>query len=155
MIQPNKSASQRRGAVIVPLRSSRPLARRGSALFRWRRDTSTAKSQMKSTQKIFRLTWPCCFIAVFIFQAGFSCSLAAEAPPSQARHGSGTLTPVEAAKVAARLANDECERLYKKRPFTAKPYRAIRKGDRYRWGRLDVTGPGGFLFLELLESHLR
>jgi hypothetical protein len=104
----------------------------------------TAKSQMISIQKNLRLTWLCCFLAVLMFQAEFSRSLAAEAPAPQARQGSGTLTPVEAAKLAARLANDECERLYKKRPFTAKPYRAVRRGDRYRWGRLDVTAPGGF-----------
>jgi hypothetical protein len=100
-----------------------------------------------------RLRWPCCFLVVLLFQAEFSCSLAAEVPAPQARQRSGTLTPVEAAEVAARLANDECERLYKKRPFTAKSYRAVRKGDRYRWGRLDVTGRGGFSALVTLATN--
>jgi hypothetical protein len=54
------------------------------------------------------------------------------------------LTRSEAGKLAASLANDECERLYKKRPFAARRFSVVEKADRYRWGRLDVTAPGGF-----------
>ena len=54
------------------------------------------------------------------------------------------LSPPEAAQLAARLANDECERLYQKRPFAADQKPAVLKGDEYRWGGLDVGGPGGF-----------
>jgi hypothetical protein len=54
------------------------------------------------------------------------------------------LTPGEAARLAASLANDECERLYKKRPFTVWRLGAVEKGNRYRCGRLDVTAPAGF-----------
>jgi hypothetical protein len=53
------------------------------------------------------------------------------------------LTRGAAAELAARLANDESERLYKKRPFTAKQHPAVLQGDSYRWGRLDPGGPSG------------
>src|SRR4051812_7586845 len=51
-----------------------------------------------------------------------------EVPTLMARETSGPplassrkeLTPAAAAKLAASLANDECERLYKRRPFAAK-----------------------------------
>lgn len=54
------------------------------------------------------------------------------------------LSQTQATKLAVELANDECERLYKKRPFTLKRIHAVQHNDRYRWGRLDVTGQGGF-----------
>jgi hypothetical protein len=53
------------------------------------------------------------------------------------------LSPGAAAELAAKLANDESERLYKKRPFTAKQHPAVLEGDLYRWGRLDPGGPSG------------
>src|ERR1051325_1975935 len=49
----------------------------------------------------------------------------------------------QAAQVAARLANDKCERLHKTRPFTPGQHAAVLEGDVYRWGRLDERGPGG------------
>jgi hypothetical protein len=56
----------------------------------------------------------------------------------------GRLLPAnEAAKLAARLANDQCERQYRKRPFTAEQHPAILQDGMYRWGGLDVGGPGG------------
>ncbi len=54
-----------------------------------------------------------------------------------------TLTPTQAAIRAARLANDECERLHQRRPFTAEQYAAVLEGDVYRWGRLDEGGRDG------------
>ena len=54
-----------------------------------------------------------------------------------------TLTPIRAAILAARLANDECERRHKKRPFTPEQYAAVLEGDVYRWGRLDEGGRDG------------
>ena len=54
-----------------------------------------------------------------------------------------TLTPTQAAILAARLANDECERRHKKRPFTPEQYAAVLEGDVYRWGRLDEGGRDG------------
>ena len=53
------------------------------------------------------------------------------------------LSPSAAAELAAKLANDECERLHQKRPFTAQQHAAVLKDDIYRWGRLDPGGPSG------------
>lgn len=45
--------------------------------------------------------------------------------------------------LAAKLANDECERLYQKRPFKAEQHAPILEGNLYRWGRLDPGAPSG------------
>jgi hypothetical protein len=54
------------------------------------------------------------------------------------------LSPNEAAQLAARLANEECERRFHRRPFVAGQYPAVLRDGAYRWGGLDVAGPGGF-----------
>jgi len=54
------------------------------------------------------------------------------------------LSAQAAAKLAARLANDQCERQYRKRPFAAEQHPAVLNDDVYRWGGLDVGGVGGF-----------
>lgn len=54
------------------------------------------------------------------------------------------LTADEAAQLAARLANDQCEGQYHKRPFVAEQYAAMLQDSRYRWGGLDVGGRGGY-----------
>ena len=46
------------------------------------------------------------------------------------RQATGALTPSAAAALAAKLANDECDRLHKKRPFTAEQYTAVLEGDK-------------------------
>jgi len=51
--------------------------------------------------------------------------------------------PGNVTELAAKLANEECERLYSKRPFKATQHKAVLEGDSYRWGRLDPGGPGG------------
>jgi len=53
------------------------------------------------------------------------------------------LSANEAAQLAAKLANDQCERQYRKRPFTAGQHSALLEDGIYRWGGLDVGGPGG------------
>ncbi len=61
-----------------------------------------------------------------------------------ARHaGHHGLSPTQAAQLAARLANDECYRLYQKRPFKPEQHRAVWEGDEYRWGGLREGAPGG------------
>ncbi len=50
----------------------------------------------------------------------------------------------EAAGLAARLANDQCERQYRARPFLPEQYPADLHEGTYRWGGLDVGGPRGF-----------
>jgi hypothetical protein len=54
-----------------------------------------------------------------------------------------TLSPTQAAVLAARLANDECQRRDQKRPFVPEQYAAVLKGNVYRWGRLDEGGRDG------------
>ncbi len=54
------------------------------------------------------------------------------------------LPPEEAAKLAARLANERCEQQYRKRPFAPEQHSASLTNGLYRWGALDVGGPGGF-----------
>jgi hypothetical protein len=53
------------------------------------------------------------------------------------------LSAEEAAQLAAKLANDHCERQYRKRPFAAEQHSAVLEDGIYRWGGLDVGGPGG------------
>ena len=54
------------------------------------------------------------------------------------------LSPTDAAQLAAKLANDECERLYKRRPFAAGQHPAVQGEGKYHWGGLDVGAPGGY-----------
>jgi hypothetical protein len=73
--------------------------------------------------------------------AALPASSAAEDP---AATPSAHLSSEEAASLAAKLANDACDRLYKRRPFTSAQYPIDFVGDRFRWGRLDPGGEGGF-----------
>jgi hypothetical protein len=68
-------------------------------------------------------------------------------------HGVHELSPDEARRLeselnaaitAAKLANDECERIYGKRPFSGGLYRAELRGNTWCWGRLDPAGVDGF-----------
>ncbi len=63
------------------------------------------------------------------------------APASAARR---VLPAGEAATLAARLANDQCERQYRTRPFLPEQHPALLQEGTYRWGGLDVGGPRGF-----------
>ena len=68
------------------------------------------------------------------------------------------LSAGEAADLAARLANDECHRLYQRRPFKAEQHAAVLQGGEYRWGRLNEGAPGGYSALvtfRLDGSHPR
>jgi hypothetical protein len=88
------------------------------------------------------LAWHCCSVVVVISQVGCSrSSFQAGNPQAQAR--APILSRRAAADFAARLANDECERLHNKRPFAARQYEVVLESDRYRWGRLDPGGPKG------------
>jgi hypothetical protein len=55
-----------------------------------------------------------------------------------------TLSPAEAAELAERLANQESERLYKRRPFGAGQHPAVLTDGEYEWGGLDQGAPGGY-----------
>ncbi len=74
--------------------------------------------------KLFR---PICFVTLLALGVGCSYTLSTE----------------EASRLAAKLANDECNRIWKVRPFTADLYQPKLKDGSYSWGRLDPGGPGG------------
>jgi hypothetical protein len=55
------------------------------------------------------------------------------------------LSSHDAAALAARLANDQCERQFQgRRPFSAAQYSAELQDGLYQWGKLDVGGVAGF-----------
>jgi hypothetical protein len=86
-----------------------------------------------------------CLIWVLILMMGCSAAGTRQA-------GRHLLSPTEAAELAARLANDECEHLYRKRPFAARQQPAVPSDDGYRWGGLDEGGPGGYSALVVFEA---
>jgi hypothetical protein len=98
---------------------------------------------MKCHSNITKIVWPCCIITVAICQAGCSRASTKQANSSATQQVARVLSPSVAAELAAKLANDECERRYRKRPFTAEQHAAVLEGDVYRWGRLDPGGPAG------------
>ena len=54
------------------------------------------------------------------------------------------LSVQDAAVLAARLANEQADRQYRRRPFNPGQYPAAFEDGVYHWGRLDVGGVGGF-----------
>ena len=54
------------------------------------------------------------------------------------------LSQEDASLLAARLANDLCERQYRRRPFQPGQYPAVLQEGVYHWGNLDVGGHAGF-----------
>ena len=54
------------------------------------------------------------------------------------------LSSNDAAQLAAKLANDKCENLYRRRPFRGNQYLPKLEKDEYHWGHLNVAGEGGF-----------
>ena len=100
-------------------------------------------TRMKRPSIITRLTWPCCIITVAIGQVGCSRPSTEQASISATQRVARALSPSAAAELAAKRANDECERLHRKRPFTAEQHAAVLKGGVYGWGRLDPGAPSG------------
>jgi hypothetical protein len=98
---------------------------------------------MKRHSNITKIVWSCCVITVAICQAGCSRPSTKQASSSATHQAARVLSPSAAADLAAKLANDECELGYRKRPFTAEQHAAVLEGDRYRWGRLDPGGLAG------------
>jgi hypothetical protein len=54
------------------------------------------------------------------------------------------LSAEDAAVLAAQLANEQCERQYRRRPFEPGQHSAIFQESLFHWGKLDVGGVGGF-----------
>jgi hypothetical protein len=78
-----------------------------------------------------------------ISQPGCSRPPARDSNQSHAIATQRVLSADAAAELAAKLANDRCERQYRKRPFAAQQHAAVLEDRGYRWGGLDVGGPGG------------
>jgi hypothetical protein len=78
-----------------------------------------------------------------IFQAGCGSDSVAILP----------ISPDKAAQLAAKLANDQCDHLYQKRPFTANQYAAKLQDGTYHWGGLDVGGQKGFSALVTFRQN--
>ena len=57
-----------------------------------------------------------------------------------------------AAQLAAELANNECDRLYQQRPFSAAQHLAVLRNGFYTWGRMDVAARGGLSALVTFRS---
>jgi hypothetical protein len=103
------------------------------------------KNQTAKRAAVVILAWlSLAAVILVLWQAHFVNLIAKETSVTSLENRPQRLTPADAAKVAARLANNECERLYKKRPFAAGTARAVETEEGYRWGRLDVKGPGGY-----------
>jgi hypothetical protein len=47
------------------------------------------------------------------------------------------LTPVSAGVLAARLANDRCQKIHGARPFAPEDFAAVLERDRWHWGSVD------------------
>ncbi len=54
------------------------------------------------------------------------------------------LSADKASALAARLANDECEKFYKRRPFSPDAYKPVLRGNRWRWGEMHPAGICGY-----------
>jgi hypothetical protein len=83
------------------------------------------------------------FCPVLLVALTCSCAPKKSASPAAPYELRGVLPATQAATLAAKLANDECERLYKRRPFVPEQYEARFAEGIYHWGHLDVGAPAG------------
>jgi len=77
-------------------------------------------------------------------QLGCARSLSPSAGQSSQVTARRVLSSKEASELAARLANEQCQRQYRKRPFSGDQHSAVLLDGLYHWGGLDVGGVGGF-----------
>ena len=102
---------------------------------------------MKARTRRMAGIWFCLVIPVVL---GPSCSRPAVAGRAQA--AAKVLSAADAAQLAAGLANQECERRFKRRPFAANQHVPVLKDGEYRWGGLDEGGPGGYSALVIFDQ---
>lgn len=86
----------------------------------------------------------CALVAISVLLAIPPSVAAGDAPPSPTPSPAARLSADEAATLAAKLANDECDRRFERRPFSPSQYPIGFVGDRFVWGRLDPGGEDGF-----------
>ncbi|MGO8700408.1 MAG: hypothetical protein ACLQVY_22185 [Limisphaerales bacterium] len=94
----------------------------------------------KTVSKVWSVAAGGCLLALVFSETSCSSSTAVGHPQSSVK----MISPTEAASLAAKLANDECERLYKRRPFGAHQHRAVLQNGEYYWGGLNEGAPGGY-----------
>ena len=83
-------------------------------------------------------------LACLLAQVGCVRSTDHTAGQSPASNANRVLSAQDAAELAARLANEKCERQFRRRPFSPGQHSAMLQDGFYHWGQLDVGGVGGF-----------
>jgi hypothetical protein len=101
-------------------------------------------SLMNAIAKLSSLVTACCLLVGLSLFAGCSPSRGGGVVGNTTRQLAHALSANEAAQLAARLANEECERCFHRHPFQADQHSAIFQDGEYRWGGLDVGAPKGF-----------
>ena len=101
-------------------------------------------SLMNAIAKFSSLATACGLLVGLTLLAGCSPSPGSGVVGNSTRQLAHTLSASEAAQLAARLANEECERRFHRHPFQADQQSAILQDGEYRWGGLDVGAPKGF-----------
>ena len=107
---------------------------------------------MKSIVVLSTAVGGCCLFSALLLLGSCSRSSNSGAVGSRTLHPTRSLSASEAAQLAARLANDECEHRYQKRPFQPEQNPAVLQNGEFRWGGLDVGGPGGYSALVTFAS---
>ena len=103
-------------------------------------------SLMNAIAKLSSLATACCLLVGLSLLAGCSPSPGSGVVGNSTRQLAHALSASEAAQLAARLANEECERHFHRHPFQADQHSAILQDGEYRWGGggLDVGAPKGY-----------
>jgi hypothetical protein len=101
-------------------------------------------SLMNAIAKLSTLLTAYCLLLVLSPLAGCSHSPGSGVVGNSTLQIAHALSASEAAQLAARLANEECERRFHRHPFQADQHSAILQDREYRWGGLDVGAPKGF-----------
>ncbi len=74
------------------------------------------------------------FVALYILRG---CAPSEKCVPSE-------LNAEKAIKLASKLGNEECEKMYNRRPFSPDSYKATFEKGRWRWGHFDPAGIHGY-----------
>jgi hypothetical protein len=99
---------------------------------------------MNAIAKLSTLATACCVLVGLSLLAGCSPSRGSGVVGNNTPQLAHALSASDAAQLAARLANEECERRFHRHPFQADQHSAIFQDGEYRWGGLDVGAPKGF-----------
>lgn len=73
--------------------------------------------------------------------------------PTDKKSNIDALSEADALALAVSLANEECFNRYSKRPFNEESYKIKFEEGRWLWGRLDISGEGGFSAAVSFDSN--